>query len=746
MTAPSTSLEFIDLVRKSGVLDEPRLTAYVEQLQRVNDLPRQPDKLAGLMYRDRLLTHFQAENFLRGRWRRFTIGKYRVLERIATGGMGTVYLCEHQFMRRRAAVKVLPAAKASDPASLERFYREARAVAALDHPNIVRAYDVDKDDGLNYLVMEYVDGSTLQDIVKRHGPFDPIRAAHYMRQAALGLQHAHDFAGLIHRDIKPGNVILDRSGTIKILDLGLARFFDDQDDLLTRQHNDSVLGTADYLAPEQVLDSHDVDIRADIYGLGATFYYCLTGKTPFGEGTIAQKLIWHQTRQPKSVHSLRKEIPEGIAAVVDKMMAKELGQRYQTPMDVVEALASWTEGSIPSPPEKEMPALHFGGRTNLNERPSAQRTVSAAEIEPRPEALDKPVDSLLRETSVDPSISSPTLPVDSSLEPTPTLLPQKAAPQLEPDQPDGDDGNFAFEPVTPGGGDAEDDCLPWQNFTKPGFRTVSQQVPKPTSSNKPAGRSELARRAIRSRITLLAVGCGLAIVVLCIIIWAVLGDHGASSGKPPVSADGRQLVVSRDPTKGEFRKLRDALNHAKSKDHIVLADSVFEELGFLTRNSDVTIEPEDKKQVVWRFPEKVTRSDCLLLINGVARVHLRGLILDGDYKVDHGILVGKTPGLTLEDVTIRGFKENGVLFVGCSATPELPVSLLRVETQTDRPAKAAIAFRTGRNSEPNENITIRNCRFNGRYQSTIVSHDGAKLPSVIFEGNQPPASSEEPAK
>ena len=139
---------------------------------------------------------------MQGRWKRFTIGKYRVLERIAAGGMGTVYLCEHQFMRRHAAVKVLPAVKASDPSLLERFHREARAVAALDHPNIVRAYDVDKDDGLNYLVMEYVDGSSLQNIVKKHGPFDPIRAAHYMSQAAVGLQHAHEFARLIHRDIR----------------------------------------------------------------------------------------------------------------------------------------------------------------------------------------------------------------------------------------------------------------------------------------------------------------------------------------------------------------------------------------------------------------------------------------------------------------------------------------------------------------------------------------------------------------
>src|SRR5437899_4516856 len=122
--------------------------------------------------------------------------------------MGSVYLCEHMLMRRRVAVKVLPASKAEDTASLERFYREARAVAALDHPNIVRAYDIDQDDKLHFLVMEHVDGSSLQEMVKRTGPMDAIRAAHYIRQAALGLQHAHEAAGIVHRDIKPGNVLV----------------------------------------------------------------------------------------------------------------------------------------------------------------------------------------------------------------------------------------------------------------------------------------------------------------------------------------------------------------------------------------------------------------------------------------------------------------------------------------------------------------------------------------------------------
>ena len=266
---------------------------------------------------------FQAEQFLQGKWRRFTIGKYKVLERLGSGGMGSVYLCEHMLMRRRVAVKVLPAAKAEDSSSLERFYREARAVAALDHPNIVRAYDIDQDENLHFLVMEHVDGSSLQEIIKRTGGMDVLRAAHYMRQAALGLQHAHETAALVHRDIKPGNILVDRQGTVKILDMGLARFFHDEDDVLTKKYDESVLGTADYLAPEQALDSHAVDIRADIYSLGATFYFCLTGRTPFDGGTVAQKLIWHQTRAPKPVRSFRPEVPDGIVAIVEKMMAKD---------------------------------------------------------------------------------------------------------------------------------------------------------------------------------------------------------------------------------------------------------------------------------------------------------------------------------------------------------------------------------------------------------------------------------------
>ncbi len=371
MPAPTTIEEFLELVRKSGVVDEKRLTTHLDKLRATGPLPAEPKRLAEQLLLDGVITRFQGEQFLQGKWRRFTLGKYKVLERLGAGGMGVAVLpvaSGGMLMRRRVAVKVLPAARAEESSSLDRFYREARAVAALDHPNIVRAYDIDQDGELHFLVMEHVDGSSLQEIIKLAGPMDVIRAAHYVRQAALGLQHAHETAGLIHRDIKPGNILVDRNGIVKILDMGLARFFHDEDDQLTKKHDESVLGTADYLAPEQALDSHAVDIRADIYSLGATFYFCLTGRTPFAEGSVAQKLIWHQTRAPKPIRSFRPEVPEGIIAVIERMMAKDVNQRFQTPQEVADALEPWTQTPIPPPPEKRCPGSAWRRRSRSSAR------------------------------------------------------------------------------------------------------------------------------------------------------------------------------------------------------------------------------------------------------------------------------------------------------------------------------------------------------------------------------------------
>ena len=362
MSTPLTAADFVEYVRKSGVVDSERLDSTLAEIDAESFQPAEAKRLAEALIAHGILTFFQAAQLLRGKWKGFFLGKYLILERLGAGGMGIVYLGEHKFLRRRVAIKVLPLALAHDAWFLEQFYQEAQAVAALDHPNIVRAHDVDQDSGLHFLVMEFVDGSSLQEIVKRHGPLDTLRAAHYIRQAALGLQHAHE-VGMVHRDIKPGNLLLSRQGLVKILDLGLARLF-------RGTHNESqdssagrMVGTEDYLAPEQIVDSDKVDIRADIYSLGATFYFLLTGSAPFDDVQAELlKLIRHVTRKPRRVRELRPQVPEGLAAIVERMMAKNPWERFQTPGAVVQALTVWTRTPILPPPDQEMPELSLAAQ------------------------------------------------------------------------------------------------------------------------------------------------------------------------------------------------------------------------------------------------------------------------------------------------------------------------------------------------------------------------------------------------
>jgi serine/threonine protein kinase len=357
MPIPATVVEFVDLVAKSNVLEKRTLEKYLQDLAGQPGQPDSPKTLAQTMVRDGILTTLQAGLLLKGKWRNFIISdKYKLLEHLGSGGMGSVYLCEHVLMRRRVALKVLPNDKVNDKVVLQRFYREARAVAALDHRNIVRAHDIDHDGELHFLVLEYVDGSSLQSIVERFGPISIPRAVNCIRQAADGLQHAHE-AGLVHRDIKPGNLLLDRSGLIKILDLGLARFFDEDHASITRKHDlKDVLGTADYVAPEQALDSSAVDIRGDIYSLGVTCYFILTGESPYKGGSAAQRLMWHQISQPTPIQEYRPDVPKKLAAAIEIMLAKDPAQRFQTPAEVFEVLEPW-DGGIELPPDQEMPML-----------------------------------------------------------------------------------------------------------------------------------------------------------------------------------------------------------------------------------------------------------------------------------------------------------------------------------------------------------------------------------------------------
>jgi serine/threonine-protein kinase len=330
---------FLELLKLSRLVSESSLDACLSAL---SEQDRQDvDKVAQRFVDSKLLTPWQVDNLLGGKHKGFRLGSYRLQRKLGRGGMSTVYLAEHELMRRQAAIKVLPRKRVADSSYLARFHREAQAAAALDHPNIVRIYDVAADGNVHYIAMEFIDGHDLQTLVANDGRLDFDTAADYIAQASLGLQHAHS-VGLIHRDIKPANLLANDKGVIKLLDMGLAKFDGDDDTTsLTLEHEENVLGTVDYLAPEQALDSHNVDQRADIYSLGCTFYFLLTGHAPFPEGSLAQRLMKHQKVRPAALGEKRPDTPAALIKICEQMMEKSATERIQSAGAVAEQLGAW---------------------------------------------------------------------------------------------------------------------------------------------------------------------------------------------------------------------------------------------------------------------------------------------------------------------------------------------------------------------------------------------------------------------
>jgi serine/threonine protein kinase len=289
------------------------------------------------------------------------IGVYQLLQKLGEGGMGAVYKALHTKLDKIVALKVLPARRMQDDGAVARFEREMRAAGRLDHANIVRASDADEEDGVHYLVMEYVDGWDLSQLIHRHGPLPAADACELIRQAAVGLQHAHEH-GLVHRDIKPSNLMLavstplsvqsaianPKSAIVKILDLGLALLEGPQAEAPAElTATDQMMGTLDYMAPEQGAHSHDVDIRADIYSLGATLYKLLCGQAPFAGqqyNTPLKKLMALAGETPAPIGQRRHDLPDGLAAIVDRMLARNPADRFATPREVAEALEPYAQG------------------------------------------------------------------------------------------------------------------------------------------------------------------------------------------------------------------------------------------------------------------------------------------------------------------------------------------------------------------------------------------------------------------
>jgi eukaryotic-like serine/threonine-protein kinase len=295
-------------------------------------LPSHPRELAHLLLGRGWLTSWQARVLSRGRARGLRVGPYLLLRRLGRGGMSAVFQARHLRLGRLAAVKVLRRAPPGQDHGA-RFRAEARAAALADHPNVVRAYDAGRARRRYYLALEYVEGTDLQRLVEREGPLGPAAACAYARQAALGLHHLHE-RGVVHRDVKPANLLLSRAGVVKVADLGLARLPPPDADPLARPGR--ALGTADYIPPEQALDGASADARADLYGLGCTLYFLLGGRVPFPGGSAVLKLARHVREEPPPLEG----VPPGVAAVVRRLMAKEPGDRFPSASEAAACLGS----------------------------------------------------------------------------------------------------------------------------------------------------------------------------------------------------------------------------------------------------------------------------------------------------------------------------------------------------------------------------------------------------------------------
>jgi hypothetical protein len=264
-------------------------------------------------------------------------------------------------MERVVALKVISRSLTDRPELAARFRQEVKAAARLSHPNIVTAHDAEQAGDLHFLVMEYVEGQGLDRLVEGQGPLPVAQACDYVRQASLGLQHAFE-RGMVHRDIKPHNLMLTPEGQVKVLDFGLARFASESRPPGGLTEAGQVVGTPDYMAPEQALDARQADVRADIYSLGCTLYHLLTGRVPFPDGTAFQKLLAHQQQTPAPVTQFRSDVPPALLGVLDRMLARDPARRYQTPDEVAAALAPFTE------PAAALPVAQAGDRPPARRR------------------------------------------------------------------------------------------------------------------------------------------------------------------------------------------------------------------------------------------------------------------------------------------------------------------------------------------------------------------------------------------
>ena len=387
MKAPTVASDFLKLVERSELLSAAQVRKAIEKFELSDDMLS--ESVARKLVHGRVLTPFQAERLLEGRYRGFVIDGYRVREVLGVGGMGCVYIAEDRDQDRKVALKVMSSKHAVDAGMLARMKLEAKAGMTIKHPGVIETYSIGSTGAVNYMVMEFMRGVSLHELVALHGPVRWPMACDMFYQVAQALRASHKL-GIIHRDIKPANLLIDSTGLTKLLDFGLAKIEDNEGEefSLAMIFGHDCLGTPDYIPPEQAEDSNKVDATADIYSLGCTMYVALTGRVPFPQKTNGAKIKAHRTLPARSISEIRKDIPAEVIAIVEKMMAKKPADRFQSAAELIAALK----------PHAQRGAVNFEFRQLVTLRAKQARDKELAAIKQKPAANVAPHSSITSST------------------------------------------------------------------------------------------------------------------------------------------------------------------------------------------------------------------------------------------------------------------------------------------------------------------------------------------------------------
>lgn len=380
---PESAEKILKELTDVGLLSPEEVTKYD------SDVASGSEKLMERLVEDQVVTEYQAKKFLAGQASDIAFGDYLVIRELGQGGMGTVLLAKHRRMDREVAIKILPVISLGSQDAVARFYQEVKVAAKLKHPNIVHAYDAGDHRGFHYLVMEYVQGHDLARVLQQLGPIPAAMAVDYIIQAAHGLEYAHS-KGIVHRDVKPSNLLLDDEGTIKVLDMGLARIGNSGETSLQLTTTGQVMGTVEYMSPEQAEDTREADHRSDIYSLGCTMYRLISGTGPFSRDTVVKTILAHRESPIPDLEPMSDPSVAQLNPIFQRMVAKRPEDRYQSIPELLHDLKqasgevsfSSFGNSVPAPMPMSSTTLppHSGNVDSPTLPPGSRPSLGAAPV------------------------------------------------------------------------------------------------------------------------------------------------------------------------------------------------------------------------------------------------------------------------------------------------------------------------------------------------------------------------------